>query len=157
MVEVLEKIPAELQSAYHKLTTKQKKFIANLSKANTATEAARLAGYEGKNISISAHRLLTHPVISRIAPIIERTVAEELQELKEFSKINKVSILNGLQSDIKEASKISDRVAARLGQAKILGLTKDTPTVNIGLFSSNNSQSKEQNSSQLIDTRPVRE
>jgi len=81
---------------------------------------------------------LKKPLIREIINKMEETSQGELERLKEVYRINRESILLGLQTDVEQAEKISDRIAARLGQAKILGLTKESTNINVqqGIFGS---------------------
>ena len=139
------------------LDERERKFVLNYSEDKKPSHLCRLAGYSLANPTSQIKALLARPRIQLALKSQREKWLKQIEEDEKLSQINRNAILIGLQEDIKSASKTSDKIAGRLGQAKILGLTKDTPTVNIGLFGGNNSQSKEANSSQVIDTRPIRE
>ena len=125
----------DLETIYQRLQPRQKKFIQEYIKDNNGTEAVKRAGYSPNGAHVRSYNLLRHPVVSQAIQILNQDCQKKLSELKSLNAINKESILLGLANDITIADRVSDKIAGRLGQAKILGLTKDIQVNQVSVFS----------------------
>ncbi|MFA5133115.1 MAG: hypothetical protein WC444_07350 [Candidatus Paceibacterota bacterium] len=124
----------DLENILSRLHERERKFIFNYHTAKSKTQLVRLCGYSTANPSVIIRQLLGRAEIAQALKMYEESEQKRIAIQKEINGINKDSILLGLKQDVAEATRVSDRVTARLAQAKILGITKDTVTVNTGIF-----------------------
>lgn len=70
--------------AEKKLTERQKRFVDEYIKTGNASEAARRAGYSGKNADVDGAKLLVNPSISQeVAKRLKELETERTADLKE--------------------------------------------------------------------------
>jgi phage terminase small subunit len=144
----------QLEIVLSQLSNREKEFVLNYSLAKSKTALLKQCGYSVKNPTTQVNRLLSKVKIQQALLEHDKLVKERLTQSIKLNAINRENILIKCQEIIdKEGVKEGDRLTSLALQSKILGLTKDQPTVNIPIFSQFNqsNDSNTANDAQAID------